>query len=379
MSDDRHSSDENRVDFKLLDQLRGLAALGVVIGHSRGILFVGGRHLANAAPISQWGADQILTMAALALTRLAPEFVIFFFVLSGFSIAYSLDKRPALAGFIFRRFVRLYPTYLSGLAWAAAVFLATRHIQPEFYSGIYSHATFLKLAATADFLSLPHLLKDLLYLPYGFLIEPYWSLSHEVIFYVSAPLFLKFPRPYYAASLFAYLSGWVVDGSGFSTAGLAAAFVRDYNIYFMVGIAVYRNWDTVRPAMRLSKPRLFAALIAIHLACVALGALLGSASKYSSALFALGAILLMTNVHNLRLFSPTLSFLGAASYSIYVTHFPTLLLLLAVVHLFIPPPYIYSRTLWLIGIPISLLGSMPIYFAVERRTKMLLDSMRRAA
>lgn len=81
-------------NFKILDGLRGIAATYVLINHSRGNLLMGGAEYAKINPVNQWSIIDKLYFSALQLTSLGREFVILFFILSGFSIAFSLQKKP---------------------------------------------------------------------------------------------------------------------------------------------------------------------------------------------------------------------------------------------------------------------------------------------
>lgn len=373
------SGPHDDIDFSLLDQLRGLAALGVVVGHSRGLLFAGGQHLQNQVPIDQWGMADKISMGLLSLTRLSSEFVIFFFILSGFSIAHSLRRNPAPLGFYSRRALRLYPTYLAALAWAAGIFMLTRAWRPDFYAGAYNQATFIKLAASKDFLSLSNLLYNLAYLPQGFLIAPFWSLSHEVLFYIVAPFVCARIGAYLLFSLAAYTASWVLTGNGFAETNVLIDFILHYNFYFAIGVAAYRHWGDIQPSLTFPPLRVLIFLVLIYLFSVALGIKLGGISKITALLFSVASLLLMANCHTHKWRVPWLRMIGAASYTIYATHFASLILLLAVVHSVIAPPHIYSKTLWMVGIPWCLALAAPSYFLVEKMTRQRLESLRAVA
>ena len=80
------------IDFKILDGLRGIAAVYVVFNHSRGNLFIGGVKYSEIKSRELWSFFEKTYFSALQLTSLGREFVILFFILSGFSIAFSLRK-----------------------------------------------------------------------------------------------------------------------------------------------------------------------------------------------------------------------------------------------------------------------------------------------
>lgn len=109
---------KKKIDFDILESLRGMASLYVCIGHARALLWIGGEHYLKIHPRETLQWTDYLLLGLNMLTRLSTEFVIVFFVLSGFSIAHSLRNSTAPGSFYKRRFVRLYPPYLLALLWA---------------------------------------------------------------------------------------------------------------------------------------------------------------------------------------------------------------------------------------------------------------------
>ena len=73
-----------RLPFDILDSIRGIAAVYVCIAHCRGVLWIGGSEFLNLFPRSTWDVGDYLMFGFSMLSRLAVEFVIVFFVLSGF-------------------------------------------------------------------------------------------------------------------------------------------------------------------------------------------------------------------------------------------------------------------------------------------------------
>ena len=105
-------SEKPRIAFDILDSIRGIAALYVAIAHCRGTLWMGGSEFQKLFPRNTWAISDYLVFGSSMLTRLAVEFVIVFFVLSGFSIAYSLSANKSPLQFYKRRFIRIYPSYV---------------------------------------------------------------------------------------------------------------------------------------------------------------------------------------------------------------------------------------------------------------------------
>ncbi|WP_028669049.1 acyltransferase family protein [Runella zeae] len=98
--------------FYIVDILRGLAAMGVVLFHSRVDLWVGWNEIrANQSLYSTF--DKTIAYLSLPMPFLGST-VMLFFILSGFSIHYSnvLKEKIDFKNYIIRRFFRIYPPYL---------------------------------------------------------------------------------------------------------------------------------------------------------------------------------------------------------------------------------------------------------------------------
>src|SRR5262249_27150790 len=134
--------------FRRLTSLRAFAALFVFFFHTD-------QRMPFTKPVAQYGFTGVA----------------FFFVLSGFVLAWSFETRRSKKTFYLRRFARIYPSYLVMLIVAALVPIAT--------SAVTVHA------AVPDVLLVQSWLPDKLN-PYT-LNGVSWSLSCEVVFYAALP------------------------------------------------------------------------------------------------------------------------------------------------------------------------------------------------
>ncbi|MDB5038716.1 MAG: hypothetical protein JWQ35_2244 [Bacteriovoracaceae bacterium] len=368
------------VDFSALDLIRGAAATYVVINHSRGYLFIGGEKLHSLMPAGSWPRLEALELAALQLTRVGTEIVILFFVLSGFCIAHSLKHTESLKGFYLRRLVRLYPPYLGGLLWAMLVFLLIKNIRPDFFSGVYDFKVFKDFAISQNFLSWKNILKNIFYMPDGVFIFQYWSLTYEIIFYALAPLFLLHLRSYYVFSLITYLFGWWIDGSSPGKSSYITKFWLTYNIYFAVGILAYSRWAWLKKKILMKRMAFFLVSMALFLSMISINFYRGGFNKYSAIFATILCLVLMVNFQTHSLKGALWKFLGAASYSIYVSHVASILLLLTLLYQFTPlvPPYITSKLIWLLGPVFALSFAWIFYQLFEAPTKSILKQLRTA-
>src|SRR2546430_5302423 len=120
----------DRVSLAVLDTLRGLAALYVMLGHARWLLWAGYHEYVAS---DGWVLGRILAVSS-GVFRFGHQAVLLFFLISGFCIHYrqariipaARDSResppPALLNiqsYAWRRFRRLYPPLLVALALTA--------------------------------------------------------------------------------------------------------------------------------------------------------------------------------------------------------------------------------------------------------------------
>jgi peptidoglycan/LPS O-acetylase OafA/YrhL len=249
--------------FPMLDGVRAIAALSVVV-----------LHVSDRSGFSQH-------KLAGALTARLNVGVALFFVLSGFLlyrpfVAARIDGRPAttVAHYLRRRALRILPGYWVALAVMAGVGWVS------FALGWWRYALFLQ--------------------PYNIFslfsgINPAWTLSIEVLFYISLPLWVVIAarllagRPRAAqirAELWA-VGALAVFGIAFRT---AAALIQNTSLWVIsypahlawfaggMGLALLSLWLEERPAPRLLQPLVASAaacwgtaLVAYLLAAYAVG------------------------------------------------------------------------------------------------------------
>jgi len=168
---------ENRI--KIIDSLRGIAALIVVFHHF--MVF----NSNEIQPIVNYNLWSLL----LFLSDLNIEAVLFFFIISGFCIGLSLKgtlpiKRSSLNNYLIKRFKRILPIYFISLMIA---FLSGLVMNKLSWDNSFS---FINLAGNLLFLQTPISVAHW-FSPYGD-NGPLWSLSYEMFFYLFFPLFSFF-------------------------------------------------------------------------------------------------------------------------------------------------------------------------------------------
>ncbi len=201
MPGDGEATPSERGRLPSLDGLRGLAALVVLAHHT---LLASEPTLAGPyhdGPFPAGGSvGWLLTYTPLHILWAGPEFVVVFFVLSGFVLSLptaSGGGRPRALSYYPRRLLRLYLPVWAAVAFAAALHLAVSHASlPTASWWLDAHAEPLTLEAMRQDAGL--LSK---YTGHWAVLDVLWSLRWEVLFSLALPLLLA-------------VAVWVPSGSG---------------------------------------------------------------------------------------------------------------------------------------------------------------------
>lgn len=278
---------------------RAFAALAVLLFHANDTLQLQ-KYLGHpVAPLLQGGNSGVQ----------------FFFVLSGFVILLAHHKdlgRPRILGiFLWKRFRRIYPPLWAALLLITPVYL----LVPSFgKGGERSVATVI-----SAFLLTP--------VRQEFLLSPEWTLRHELIFYVIFALCIWNKRIgcMIVVVWLALSAALPMLGSGYPW----AFFFTPNHLLFGMGalacLGYLRDWVSRRMAALLASlgaaTFLTAWIVRIHAPTSRINSL--------DLLFGIGATLLISGCVAIeregRLPVPRVFvFLGEASYSIYLAHYPAL-------------------------------------------------------
>lgn len=372
----------NLISFDILDSIRGIASLYVAIAHCRGSLWIGGNEFRKMFPVETWTTGDYFSFGFSMLTRLAVEFVIVFFLLSGFSIAHSLSKSQEALPFYKRRLVRIYPPYLNALVWAGVVFLATKAIYPQWYDGTYTSFSFIRTVQMNDYFEPSTILGNLFYMPGEGFITPFWSLTYEVIFYLLAPFLLRNVNIYVLISLLLFTLHLFSPGA---TGKLIPGrylyeFLFVYNIYFAAGVFLYHKFDYIIGKMtKISRTLHLLLVIAALLLVYAVNFKMQTESSYSFIAAAVMGFLLITYFLRFQVRIPWLMKVGNYSYTLYITHLATIFVYLAIYWAVAHPttPYILNYWVWMGAVPLCLGVAYLQYRLVESRSKQMLQRLRK--
>jgi peptidoglycan/LPS O-acetylase OafA/YrhL len=344
-----------------LDGLRGIAALVVVLSH-----VVAGSVGALSATLTLGGDPGGLAhwfmRTPLAVVWAGPEFVIVFFVLSGFVLTRALRTRPvALRAFYAGRIVRLYlPAWLSLIPAALLLmaFPSTTHDATGvgFWLQTYTQPVGLDQVARDAALVLP------LSSTHATLNGALWSLRWEVLFSLALPFLLLAATPLRRLSLPVVLMALLcVD---FSAGHPAMAFLPP----FAVGLVLALHEERIARWREELGGRGAVAFLAATL-CL-LGADLwlptavraqgpGGAMVVAGAAAAVLCPLLYGSVaRNLQ--RRPVQWLGSRSFSLYLVHHPIVVACTGALH---RPGLV---VLLVTAVPVSFLAAEAFFRAVER-------------
>ncbi len=400
--------EKRKIPFDILDSVRGIASLYVAIAHCRGTLWIGGSEFSKLFPRNTWNVWDYFMVGSSMLTRLAVEFVIVFFVLSGFSIAHSLAVNRSPLQFYKRRFIRIYPSYVVALIWAGLVFVITRLWHPEWYDGSLTNFAFVRTNEMNNYFDGTMMLKNLFYVPdlgltikeafpkpeqhfmvlfvapgHGF-ITPFWSLTYEVIFYLMAPFILRRVNLYALLSLTLFLINFILPDKIWSL-GLPLyiyAFLFVFNIYFAIGVVIYKNYNKVAGVFQSISKRMLLGMIAlIVIIMYAVNIYFKTETVYSFMPSALLGVALIGYFLKYNLRIKWLMGVGRFSYTLYITHLASVFLYLSIYWLIVKPdtPYILNYFVWVPAVFFVLALAYFQYWLVEKRTKNILNLLRRKA
>lgn len=380
-------SSGSKINFRIIDWMRGLAALYVLAQHARGYLFADNvRYEKYIAPKINWNWRQWLNTLIVQHTNLGKEFVIVFFVLSGFCIMHSVSAEPGgKKGFFQRRLLRLYPTYLLGIAWAIAVFLILKVTVPDVFNSQTEGYPPLKIAYDA-FVNIKTLSLNMVYfIKDNYLTPQYWSLPLEVIFYLSIPFFARRFNAYTIFSIVAFVISCIwtgldyLDENKYDGLLVTVRYIFDYNIYFFIGCIFYKYRDFFLAIFKMDRMRSIVALMLVFLLSVFVKSYLfeQNTNKATGLLMVLFTyIMLIAGLkHQVRI--KLLEWVGGFSYTLYVSHLASLFIVKIAVYKMGHHFYdIFLVYVWYIGVVFAVLVAWLLYYIAEYPSKRYLTQLR---
>lgn len=317
-----------------LDGLRGLAALYVMVGHARWVLWEG--YPAFLEHPQEYGAADKLLVYFFSLFRYGHEAVLFFFVLSGFVIHLKYAKqllREPQAPFQFipyfkKRARRIYPPFLFALVLTFLLDTLGRSLNFSIYSGTTPYPLINENIGNRD-MGLNTFAGNILFLyetyfPVFGTNGPAWSLKYEWWFYMLYPLFYLISRK----------SIWV------STAAIVLLAVASmFNVWLPEPLLSAVFFMMITWWMGVLLAEIYTGRLKINMRWATLLVLGGIGKLFTGmpmltnlsmgSLFTgtLAVFFLLKDEHPVIRFLEKIKWLGDMSYTLYIVHFPILVLL----------------------------------------------------
>lgn len=358
-------------NLRQLHIIRGLAALYVAISHAKIVFWVGGKIYAHDYPLAEGGIFRYVLFATDMLSSAAPEFVVSFFILSGFFINHSFEKNNwTWKRFMLNRIIRIYPPFIASVFFSIAVFYYMINFNPELFSNEIEKDLIKRFIVGLNDFTLLTFLKTLIFIKNADYIAcnfAYWSLYHEWIFYLIIPYLSKIKV---WTLCFSLLFALVPLFGIIKLDNMLLEFVFYYLVYFFIGYNLY-DWckKNIVTSKFLPKPIAYILMFILFIATVYMGIV--NHSTYSflvSAVFTSFTIvtLLKYPIEHRLLYKP-LVLLGDISYTLYIFHLPFYFLLYSIL-VSITHQYIYYVRIYWIAVIIVLFLSYLMYQLVERKT-----------
>lgn len=343
--------------LSLLQASRFFAAIIVVLDHATITLGMGRYY------------DRTLAGGLFGAGRYGVDF---FFVLSGFIICYAhwddvgpgvpaagpQGPGPRLARFARRRFVRIYPTY-----WVALLItLVPLYLTASRYEGDILSPTYLLSVVT-------------LFQGNGNILTSAWTLTHEVLFYILFGLVI-WRRPLGTAILGAWFA---LSALSYAIVPVSLLLAHPEHIGFLFGMV---GCYLVRTARIPVPGTLFLIGLAGFATCCVLAGYVQVAPDLNRVvedpaarglllpLFLFSTLMILGMVEMERSFgfsSPAVfRFLGDASYSIYLLHFPVVVVLVKLLHGARAERFLPYPVLFVLIVVVATLAGIVFHVAVER-------------
>ncbi|HKR06077.1 MAG TPA: acyltransferase [Bacteroidia bacterium] len=330
----------NPTDLLFLDGLRGLAALFVMMGHARLLVWEGFNEGYLKHPESYNAFNKMLVyFFSLFATKYGHQAVLFFFVLSGFLIHLKYASRLSadpnnkfdLGNYLVRRIRRIYPPLIFALLLTALLDYIGRSISAPTYD----------LRAASELPFYPHFtsnynLKTFLgnlfflnetYVPNFGSNGPLWSLKYEWWFYIFYPLFYLINRRSPLGSFGLMILLFILSFFRELVPVLLLRDIFSMMVCWWLGVLLADIY-TGRVKIPFKYLAVFALLVPFYFATK-----LTPAWELNDLIFALGFFGLLSfffwlkeKGYHLEALNK-LKWLGDCSYTLYVIHFPLLMLM----------------------------------------------------
>ncbi len=355
------------------DAIRGLSALAVCAGHLRAAAFVDYAHVENKG---------VLQKIFYGLTSFGHEAVMIFFVLSGFFVGGSVLKNAAnfsFQSYAISRLTRLWLVLIPALLFTAIIDLYLRLNAPGVLSGEY-YALWCSGPSLENYsLSLTTFFGNVFFVqniltPIFGSNGPLWSLASEFWYYVAFPsaVLIFIAKKNQTRAIAVAITVFLIAALSLIPRDNAIGLIVGYFVWLM-GVGVYVLKDTLGNKNKyFIVPCAFLFVAALAYSKMPNPAILFSKDIVVGFFFAMTALSIVNlkkpeklpsivHAHVIRL--------SDISYSLYLFHFPILMVLASKFHNGVQnQPNIEMFGIYLFELSILIAGSVIAWWLFERRT-----------
>lgn len=346
--------------------IRAITALIIVIYHSKFILWCGGQEFIKKIGFTHWYDYPLFALDMLSSN--GEPIVVCFFILSGFVITHSYRKSSySIFHFYLIRLTRIYIPFLSSILLAIGILFLVNYINPSiFKDNIREYNSRLVLAWNnlnfKNFCNTIIFIKEKEYMGLNFV---YWSLLHEVLFYLIYPMYhlIKIKGRVILISILILLFL------------LSNNHIIYYQIYFLAGIFIY-DYSIAYPLKAFIKSKYLAIFIIVTLYLLMTIAFIKnwkiSADIISAVMsfFAFDFVLSHISKPNKIILK-----LAEFSYTLYLNHLPFLLLIYTIFTVIFEKLIFYERYFYYLGVIFAVLLCKNLFF-IERFSLYLIKKIK---
>jgi peptidoglycan/LPS O-acetylase OafA/YrhL len=356
-------------NIKYLHIVRGLAALLVVVFHAKFIFWVGGTIYKQEMGLHSI-ADYFL-FAIDMLSSCGKECVVVFFILSAFVIKHSFSGHHyTWTNFYTIRLIRIYWPFICSLVFSILMLvICIKYINPHIHApGFREYNT--RLVDAYDKLSIGQVIKTIFFIDKGEFAGfnyAYWSLGHELIFYLLFPLYNKLNKYklFIAAAIFTtvfLVTGWEICY---------------YQIFFVAGLLLYDYFFNHSHTPVIKNKMFYGVILAALFVAVNVSNKMVS-EKCSDMVTLIFSFFIFDYVlYFIKRKNGLLMKLGDISYSLYLNHLPLLLLYYTLITLYTGKLVFYSRIPYYSGVIVAVLLTIPLYLIMEKPSVAYLKKLRK--
>lgn len=358
-------------NIKYLHIIRGVAALLVVVFHAKFVFWVGGS-IYNAQVGLHSAGDYILFSLDM-LSSCGKECVVVFFILSAFVIKHSFSNHHYSWGNFYKlRFIRIYWPFLCSVIFSIVVLvICVKYINPHIYTPDFREYN-TRIFNAYNELSFRQVFETVFFIDkwkFAGANFAYWSLSHELVFYILFPLYNK-------------LNKWwmlLAAGAFFGTMFILTGYdIFYYQIFFVAGLMLYKYFFNHSNAPLIKNKAMYIVLLIIFFVADNISNKMISEQFSDFATLVYSFFIFDYILYFIKRKNKWLMKLGDISYSLYLNHLPLIMAIYTLFTLYTGKLVFYSRLPYYSAIPIVVLLVIPLYLLMEKPSIVFLKKMRKS-